>query len=189
MTSDILRGHYKGPGADFEGADLKEKDFTSDAFEGANFKGAHNFKDFTGTLLNGADFEETNLEGIRFYNTDLEGANFKGANLSKVNFYDSDLEGADFDGADFDRAHIEDVRGLEDAIGITNARFRNTHVDSDNYQIIKRKFEVEGKTLAAIKVIKNEYSTIEDDIIYILEPTDDLRWYVEDFTYQGTFIG
>jgi len=180
-----VRGHYKGPGADFEGADLKKKDFTSEGLEGANFKGAHNFNShFEGTLLNGADFEGTNLEGMNFHNVDLEGANFKEADLTKTYIENSDVERANFDGANFDRAELDWVRGLEDAIGITNARFRNTHVDSDSYKIIKRKFNVEGKTLAATMV-----KTSSENPIYILEPTDDLRWYLEDFTYRGTFIG
>lgn len=111
------------------GADLSGLDFTSPVWNGA-----------FNTVLIGADFRHTKLEGCRLEAVDLacanlRGAKLAGANLRDANFYSALLEGADIRGATLDGANLVSAELHETQVGrasFSHARFGWTsHIGLD----------------------------------------------------------
>ncbi len=69
-------------------------------------------KNFSGIILQNADFTGMNLEKINFSNADLSNSNFSGANLSEANFSEAVLARCQFKGSmlrgtNFEKANLE----------------------------------------------------------------------------------
>ena len=73
-----MRGELGGIFANFQNADLRDKDLQGEDLRGANFQNA--------------DLRGANLRGANLQDADLQGANLRGANLQ-----DADLRGANVD--------------------------------------------------------------------------------------------
>jgi uncharacterized protein YjbI with pentapeptide repeats len=104
----VKLSNAKLDGADLEGANIAEGDFSfskctganfCDAnLEGANFEGANLVNaNFTRAILRGAKFEGADLSFSEIVDANLEGANFKGAKLEATNFGGTNLDKANFE--------------------------------------------------------------------------------------------
>jgi curved DNA-binding protein CbpA len=95
-------------GADFRGADLKEKDFSGRNLSNANFTQAN---------LSDAFLHRVNLQGAILERANLFRANLLEANLSNANLREANLIGADFSGANLSGADLTGAKiGFDDKI-------------------------------------------------------------------------
>lgn len=126
--------------ADMTGAKFLDiKDLYSSCFGKANLNQAEikNVKgrcvDFTEANLSKSLLENVSFESAEMHktdlsyscmvkvslkNSDLREADFRGAELSNVDFTGADLTGADFTGAKIENINLEDVKGLDQVIGL-----------------------------------------------------------------------
>lgn len=98
-------------GARLEGAKLQATRFNAADLRGAYLMKIDTgvFTSFKGARLEGAHFEETDLEGALFEHANLKGAYFKGATLERDNLIKANYQGAHFRGAIIDGViHDED---------------------------------------------------------------------------------
>ncbi|MGB3239382.1 MAG: pentapeptide repeat-containing protein [Geitlerinemataceae cyanobacterium] len=105
-TSTQNRSTYNQPrsefsGIDWQGASLKERDFSHRNLSGANLTGA----DLSDTFMH-----KTNLQGANLTRTNLFRANLFQADLREAILAEANLVGADFSGADLRGA---DLRGAK----------------------------------------------------------------------------
>jgi len=86
---------------EFDGQDLRERDFSGQDLRGATFLRADlRQANFSGADLRGADFGKSQLESANFSGARAQGVSFAGAVGRKVNFQGAELEGAQFPKAD-----------------------------------------------------------------------------------------
>lgn len=101
-----------GGGLDFAGTDISGQDFSNNMKE---YQG----KDFTQVIAKATDFQNSNLQGCRFYKaflvgTNFEGADIRGAALEDTSMDDANLKNAIAVGAYFS-ASLIDVASAEGA--------------------------------------------------------------------------
>ena len=77
---------------------------------------------YQASIISYCCFNNVNLRGVDFFNTNLRGTTFKNAKLSDVVFFCCNLDGANFVGAKLDKVafictNLKDVKGLTDNSG------------------------------------------------------------------------
>ncbi|HET9029316.1 MAG TPA: pentapeptide repeat-containing protein [Candidatus Aquilonibacter sp.] len=94
-----VRVHQDGcTGCDFEGANLRGRDFSNRSMDGANFENANlESARFDRSRMSGANFANADLRNASFRNTELEGCNLRGAKLDGVNFDGAHMTGCSID--------------------------------------------------------------------------------------------
>ncbi len=128
-------------GENYEGKDLKEKDFSGQNLTGANFSDA-TVKScrFANAVLNKANFEDADLRLSSFYKATAQEANFKGVILALgTSFGSADFQNSIFTGVNFAGITLENVnfRGadLRNTTGYgsgTNINFRGADLRGAN---------------------------------------------------------
>jgi uncharacterized protein YjbI with pentapeptide repeats len=112
-----VQGHFAG--FDFRGANFFHANLAADM---RNQSMGLIRADFSGALLDHANFAGADLGRALFRFAKLRGANLRGANLLRADFTGADLTGADFTGADiteadFSQAVLTDTKGLPKTSG------------------------------------------------------------------------
>lgn len=107
-----IAGAVSGGGLDYANLDITGQNFSN---EPKLYKG----KDFTQVIAKGTNFQNSNLQGCRFYkaylvNTDFSGADLRGAGLEDTSMDGASLKGAIAAGAYFGQSLL-DVGSLENA--------------------------------------------------------------------------
>ena len=88
----------------YEGADLRNRDFTGANLDGVNFRGAQ---------LQGANFSRARARGAFFEGARLDNAKFVQAQLQRAQFATATFDGADFTGAQLQGADLGgELRGV-----------------------------------------------------------------------------
>jgi uncharacterized protein YjbI with pentapeptide repeats len=97
--------------------------------------------DYAKQVLIGADFHETDLQGVTFnltnlrdadfHGSDLRGASLFGAKLQDANLSDTDLRGATLDSAVLQGTDLRNAR-LDDAFAF-NTRFLDVRIDGADF--------------------------------------------------------
>jgi hypothetical protein len=109
-------------GANLSGANLSGANLSGANLSGANLIGAylsHAYLD--GADLNGADLSRAYLSRADLRGANLSGANLKGANLSRAYLSRADLSGIFGDIEWDENTNLDNVRGLDTAVGVPEA--------------------------------------------------------------------
>lgn len=128
--SGLLLSDASMDGIQFEGADLRQSDFSCASLVGANLEGA---------VLIGATLSKVDLNGADLTGAVCTQANFRGARLrarlSGANLTDSSLCGADLTGATAENASFHGAQ-MQDAIlvdaNLSNASLHNADLSGGN---------------------------------------------------------
>ncbi|MGE0607610.1 MAG: pentapeptide repeat-containing protein [Pirellulales bacterium] len=126
--------------ADYEGQDLRKRDFSARFLEGAIFTDAQCFLvNFKNCKLAGAKFDDADVTSASFDGADLTGADFRGATVKNAGFQVADLSRADFSGVDLTAisfqgsklrgANLSKTKGLAD---VTRADLREADLRGAN---------------------------------------------------------
>lgn len=116
-------GSYVGYHLDFSFADFSQTTLASVDLRGRELEGA-NFDDCD---IQQGNFVESRLKGARFKGARLRNADFTRADLRGANFHRANLRGANFDGADLAGAWLEDTDLIE--ADFFEAKLSGAHLD------------------------------------------------------------
>ena len=131
--------------ADYEGQDLRKRDFSAQVLEGAIFTDSKCFLvNFRDCKLAGAKFDDADVTSASFNDADLKGADFRGATVKNAGFQGADLSKADFSGVDLSTISFQNCK-------LRGANLSKTKGPADVTKADLREADLRGANMLGMK--------------------------------------